>query len=187
MENLCDLSVISSELLVNGMMKSAVYFHKIDEPNGFLSNWYPSNFEIDGMKFCNVEQYIMYRKCTVFGDFKAAEAVMATSDPETQKAIAGKAQGYNETIWNGLRQVVLTRALIAKFEQNLSLREALLKTENDYLVECARSDKIWACGLSLYDDARKDIANWRGTNILGFALMEVREILKNVNFQNTFL
>ena len=73
MENLCDLSVISSELLVNGMMKSAVYFHKIDEPNGFLSNWYPSDFEIDGMKFCNVEQYIMYRKCTVFGDFQAAD------------------------------------------------------------------------------------------------------------------
>ena len=178
MENLCDLSVITSELLVNGMMKAAVYFHKIDEPNGFLSNWYPSDFEVDGMKFCNVEQYIMYCKCAVFGDFQAAEAVMATSEPAIQKLIAGKAKDYNETIWNGLRQVVLTRALIAKFEQNPSLRDALMKTENAYLVECARSDKIWACGLSLYDDARKDIANWCGTNILGFALMEVREILK---------
>ena len=177
MENLCDLSVISSELLVNGMMKTAVYFHKIDEPNGFLSNWYPSDLEIGGITFCNVEQYIMYRKCVVFDDFKSAEAVMATSDPETQKSIAGKAQGYNETIWNGLRQVVLTRALIAKFEQNPSLRDALMKTESAYLVECARSDRIWACGLSLYDDARKDISNWRGTNILGFALMEVREML----------
>lgn len=187
MENLCDLSVISSELSVNGMMKTAVYFHKIDEPSGFLSNWYPSDFEIGGIKFCNVEQYIMCRKCVVFDDFKSAEAVMATSDPETQKSIAGKAQGYNETIWNGLRQVVLTRALIAKFEQNPSLRDALMKTESAYLVECAGSDKIWACGLSLYDDARKDISNWRGTNILGFALMEVREILKNGNFKNAFL
>ena len=46
--------------------------------------------------------------------------------------------------------------------------------DDAYLVECARTDRRWACGIGLKDDARHDITKWKGRNILGFALMEVR-------------
>ncbi len=76
-----------------------------------------------------------------------------------------------------MRQMVALRALMGKFEQNEDLKQKLLDTGDAFLVECARTDKIWACGIRLDDDKRFDAANWDGENILGFALMEVRRRL----------
>lgn len=166
-------------LHIAGKTCAAVYFHKPEEPHGFLSNWYLCHFVLDGAQFTSVEQYIMYRKCMTFGDTASAQKVMSTHDPAMQQAIARKAKGYYEVVWNGLRQVVLMRALIAKFSQDDALGHALLNTGDDYLVECAFHDKLWACGVDLYDDARMDIQNWSGKNILGFALMETRAMLRS--------
>ena len=54
------------------------------------------------------------------------------------------------------------------------------KRKNAWLVECAHSDTIWACGIRLNEDERFDASEWRGQNILGFALMEVRSMLRKV-------
>lgn len=70
------------------------------------------------------------------------------------------------------------RGLMAKFSQNEDLKQMLIDTGDAWLVECARSDTIWACGVRLDDDKRFDISNWRGQNLLGLALMEVRRRLK---------
>ena len=61
---------------------------------------------------------------------------------------------------------------------NEELKEKLLATGDAILVECAKSDRHWACGIGLYDKARFDAKNWTGKNLLGFALMEVRNQLK---------
>lgn len=73
------------------------------------------------------------------------------------------------------------RGLVEKFAQNPDLLKKLQDTGDSYLVECAVSDKAWACGISLHDNTRFDIANWKGTNILGFALMEVRIMLADTD------
>ena len=70
------------------------------------------------------------------------------------------------------------RGLLAKFSQNEDLKKKLLDTGDAWLVECAHSDTIWACGIRLDEDERFDASKWRGQNILGFALMEVRSILR---------
>lgn len=169
---------ITENLKIGSKTVKAVYFHKPEEPYGFLSNWHLSNFVLDGMGFTSAEQYIMYRKCKVFGDDASARRILETDDTAKQQDIAHYAKGYNDLVWNGIRQVAAMRAIYAKFSQNEELRQALLDTQDSYLVECAKSDKIWACGISLYDNRRFDIDNWQGKNILGFALMEVRNMLK---------
>jgi ribA/ribD-fused uncharacterized protein len=75
--------------------------------------------------------------------------------------------------------MVVYRGLLAKFSQNEDLKKKLIDTGDAYLVECARTDKIWTCGIKLDDDRRFDASNWDGQNILGFALMEVRNQLKD--------
>ena len=40
------------------------------------------------------------------------------------------------------------------------------------------NDLNWACGWHLHDDERKYISKWRGKNLLGFALMAVREQIR---------
>ena len=78
------------------------------------------------------------------------------------------------------------RGLLAKFNQNADLRERLINTKEAYLVECAHSDKIWACGIRLNESERFDATKWTGQNILGFALMAVREIIQeNHEVNNT--
>jgi len=168
----------TEKLTVTGQETDAVFFHKPEEPHGYLSNWYLSPFEIDGVSYSSVEQYIMYRKCILFGDKESAAAVMATDDTQKQQAIGRKARGYIPEIWDGIRQMVGFRGLLAKFSQNEDLKQKLLDTGDAWLVECAATDKIWACGVRLNDEKRHDAANWTGRNILGFALMEVREMLR---------
>ena len=169
---------IPDKLKISGRQVNAVFFHKPEEPHGYLSNWYPAAFDLDGIRYSSTEQYIMYQKCRLFGDEASAEAVMATDDPGKQQAIGQHASGYIHNVWIGSRQMIAFRGLLAKFRQNENLKQKLLETGDAYLVECAGSDKNWACGIRLNDDKRFDAENWKGQNILGFALMEVRRILK---------
>ncbi len=163
---------------IHGTGHSVVCFHLPDEPEGYLSNWYPAAFTLDGIRFTSAEQYIMYRKCRIFGDEASAEAVLATADPAAQQKIGRSASGYVQTVWEGLRQVVAFRGILAKFSQNEDLKVRLLQTGDAYLVECARGDKIWACGARLNEEQRLNISQWTGKNLLGFALMEVRSVLR---------
>ena len=66
---------------------------------------------------------------------------------------------------------------IAKYSQNASLKKLLLSTENKVIVEASPMDIIWGVGLHPNDDKVLDESNWRGQNLLGKTLMEVRDKL----------
>ena len=87
-------------------------------------------------------------------------------------------KGYCDTIWNGVRQIVVYNGLLAKFSQSPDLKRKLLNTDDSLLAECAVKDTIWGIGISMKDDGRYDITKWKGQNLLGFALMEVRKVLE---------
>nr|WP_315035059.1 NADAR family protein [uncultured Lachnoanaerobaculum sp.] len=155
-------------------------FHNPDEENGYLSNWYLSDFEIDSIKFSSMEQYMMYKKAIVFDDTEIAKEILETTDVSRIKALGRQVSKYNDTHWNGVRQIIIYKGLLEKFSQNEDLKKRLLNTGNDILAECAVQDKIWGIGLSMKDVNRWDMEKWRGENLLGFALMIVREdLLRN--------
>jgi len=153
-------------------------FHNPDEENGYLSNWYVSEFKIDSIKFSSMEQYMMYKKAIVFNDTKIAKEILETTDVSKIKALGRKFSNYDDTYWNGVRQIIIYKGLLEKFSQNKDLKKRLLNTGNDILAECAVQDKIWGIGLSMKDVNRWDMEKWRGENLLGFALMMVREELR---------
>lgn len=156
---------------------AVVCFHNPNEENGYLSNWYPSIFVLNGVTFSSMEQYMMYRKAVCFGDDKVAAQILATEDVAEIKALGRLVSGYDENLWNGIRQVVVYEGLLAKFSQNADLREQLKGTESAILAECAVKDRIWGIGLSMHDPNRLDRTKWQGQNLLGYALMMVRERL----------
>lgn len=159
-------------------MRRVVCFHNPDEINGYLSNWYLSEFNIDGVKYSSMEQYMMYQKAVCFNDKDIAEKILQTNNVGKIKALGREVKNYNDTVWNGLRQVIVYDGLLEKFRQNSELKDKLLSTNADILAECAVMDKIWGIGLSMNDEQRFDMYKWRGQNLLGFTLMRVREILK---------
>jgi ribA/ribD-fused uncharacterized protein len=154
-----------------------VCFHNPGEENGYLSNWYPSTFTTEGMCFSSMEQYMMYNKAIMFGDAAIAERIIATADAAEIKALGREVRNYNDLIWSGCRQIVVYKGLIEKFRQNSELKKYLLSTGKAVLAECAVKDRIWGIGLSMRDPDRMDMEKWQGRNLLGFALMEVRESL----------
>jgi len=146
---------------------------------GYLSNWYKSEFTVNGIKFVNSEQYMMYQKAMVFGDTEIAEKILASTSPSEVKGLGRKVRNYNDTIWNGLRQIIVYDGLMAKFSQNEDLKKQLLETGDDILVECNPTDNIWAVHLGEDDPRVQDVSTWEGQNLLGFTLMRVRENLRN--------
>ena len=152
-----------------------ICFHNPDEDNGYLSNWYPSEFMHDGVRFSSMEQYMMYRKAVLFDDDEIASQILKTDDVAKIKALGRQVSGYNDTIWNGMRQIIIYEGLKAKFSQNKDLMNLLLSTGDSMLAECAVRDTIWGIGLSMTDPDRLNIDKWKGQNLLGFALMMVRK------------
>ena len=142
-----------------------VCFHNPEEEKGFLSNWYISKFEVAGRVFSSMEQFMMYQKAICFGDESVAEQILKTDDVARIKELGRMVSGYNENIWNGMRQLIVYEGLVAKFSQNEELKERLLQTGDALLVECAVHDRIWGIGLSMKDERRFDISQWRGINL----------------------
>lgn len=154
-----------------------VCFHNPDEENGYLSNWYPSKFAVNGVVFSSMEQYMMYKKAECFGDKDTADEILATDDVAKIKNLGRFVANYNESRWNGVRQIIVFEGLIEKFSRNEDLKEQLKATGNSILAECAVNDRIWGIGLSMKDPDRLEIGKWKGQNLLGYALMAVRERL----------
>ena len=159
-------------------MKKIVCFHNPDEINGYLSNWYLSDFEIGGIRYSSMEQYMMYQKAVLFHDDEIAQQILETSDVGKIKALGRSVKNYDDIVWNGLRQIIVYQGLLEKFRQNDELKKKLLATQQDILAECAVQDSIWGIGLSMKDDNRFDMEKWRGQNLLGFSLMYVRSVLE---------
>lgn len=157
---------------------SVIGFHNPDEPYGFMSNWYLSDFSVDGIDFTSMEQYMMYRKAMLFGDAAIAAQILGTNDVAQIKALGRMVSNYNDSVWNGMRQVIIYKGVLEKFRQNEDLKAKLLETGNNILAECAVRDQIWGIGLSMTDERRHDLASWNGQNLLGYTLMIVRDELR---------
>ena len=137
-----------------------ICFHNPDEKNGYLSNWYLSDFVSDNIEFSSMEQFMMYKKAVCFADMENAEKILKTNNVAEIKALGRQVKGYNENKWNGLRQIIVYEGLIEKFSQNACLGEKLKETKDAILAECAVKDQIWGIGLSMNDPQRMDINYW---------------------------
>ena len=117
-------------------------FHNPDEENGYLSNWYLSDFIVDNVKFSSMEQYMMYKKAVCFADTEIAYKILETNNVAEIKTLGRQVSRYNENIWNGMRQIIVYEGLINKFSQSILLKEQLKETKDAILAECAVKDRI---------------------------------------------
>ncbi len=88
-----------------------VCFHNPHEENGYLSNWYPSVLSIDGIIFFSLEQYMMYKKAICFHDDDIAAKILKTDDVAYIKDLGRQVSGYDDNIWNGIRQIIIYEGL----------------------------------------------------------------------------
>lgn len=108
---------------------------------------------------------------------------MKSKNPKEIKALDKKVRNFNQELWDKAKYLIVLNGNYAKFSQNKEMRDFLLGTKDKILVEANPLDTIWGIGLGEDNEKASNPNLWRGQNLLGFALMEVRDDLKNI-YQN---
>ncbi|RAJ59884.1 hypothetical protein K378_04581 [Streptomyces sp. Amel2xB2] len=141
---------------------------------GCLSQWWFAPFEADGVEYATAEHWMMARKARLFGDADAERRAVEAVHPRQAKDVGRSVRGFDQDVWERERFAIVVEGSLRKFAHHGELREFLLGTSSRVLVEASPLDRVWGVGLAA-DDARvRDPAQWRGENLLGFALMEAR-------------
>lgn len=143
-----------------------------------LSQWYPAPFVDDhGVRYATAEHFMMVEKSHVCGDATSVAAILADERPAVAKELGRRVSPYDAKAWSAARFDIVVRGNLLKFAQHPALRDFLRDTGEYILVEASPSDRIWGIGLAATDADANVPSRWRGDNLLGFALMEVRRRL----------
>ena len=141
---------------------------------GCLSQWWPCAFSVDGIDYTSAEHWMMAAKARLFGDHDAIPGILAAATPAEAKKLGRLVRGFDEEVWAGRRFELVVEGNVAKFGQDPALGAFLLGTGRRVLVEASPRDRIWGIGLGAANERAADPRQWRGLNLLGFALMEAR-------------
>lgn len=162
----------------SGNAHEYVYFWSEKGSTGCFSQWYMSSFKVEGHSYCCMEQYMMAQKAILFRDFETLGKILSTSDPRSIKELGREVKNFDPVKWGGNKSRIVFEGNMAKFGQNQALMEKLLSTGDRVLVEASPYDRIWGIGMRASEASKAGPAQWRGENLLGFALMQVRDELK---------
>lgn len=147
-----------------------------------FSQWYPVTFvekmdELTPITYSNAEQYMMAHKAMLFGDDLYLKKILASTDPGKIKKYGRAIRGFDPEIWNGHKFDIVVEGNRLKYSQNPALMKRLADTGNKTIVEAAPYDKIWGIGLKKEAAVKIPESKWAGQNLLGKALMIVRDEL----------
>lgn len=139
-----------------------------------FSQWYGAPFTVEEKLYPTAEHFMMAEKAALFGDQLTREQVLQAPNPGAAKALGRQVRGFDETAWLQHRFSIVVRANEAKFAQNPEMEHFLQQTGTRVLVEASPVDRVWGIGLAQDDERVHNPNQWRGLNLLGFALMQVR-------------
>lgn len=179
----------------------AFYGHTAESAKGatgnpeyqFLSNFSRCQFSLDGNTFYSTEQWLHWSKAHLFKDKMIANKILSllneddlesdntnwTNKNKKIKALGRKVAKFDAERWDASKFEIMKKGLYAKFSQDEGLKQILLSTSHNTLAEASANDKIWGIGLSTKSPAVKDKSKWKGQNLLGRALMQVRKALRS--------
>ena len=142
----------------------------------FLSNFYDSSFVEEGVLFKTVEHYYQFKRANYFKDVSTAHAIMNAKSPDQAKALSYQIRDFDPELWEPMARRTMHKACLLKFQQNEQLREKLKQITGN-IVEANVKDTLFSCGFALDHPAVDDQSKWKGANLLGQILCEVRDVI----------
>ena len=144
-----------------------------------LSRLYRCKFTVNEITFTSLEQYILFNKALLFDDLKTAHMILKTNDTYIQKTMSKRIRNYHHKIWHKEMRRIAFDGTEYKFKdkKNKHLRDMLINTAPNTLAEACPYDRDWGIGLSINDPSIYHKNKWRGDNIYGQVLMDVRNII----------
>lgn len=169
----------------NGMDPDYLFFwgHQISKSGlitkSCLSQWWLSEFIEDCKTYHTAEHYMMAQKALIFDDLEIMELIIASTNPKDVKALGRKVKNFNEEKWDANKFEIVLQGNLLKFTQNIPLGNFLKSTGASIIVEASPVDRIWGVGMAEDNSNINNPSYWKGPNLLGFALMEVRDHLNH--------
>ena len=140
-----------------------------------LSNFYPSTFDYDSVKYILSEQLIQANKAKLFGDMDTYNQILCCSTSLECKNLSRQIRNVDESKWQEEAASICLHSIRAKFHQNPNIMDILLcKTGSKRIVECA-SDRLWGTGIPLGDPTCLDPTKWISQGIMG----QIRECIRS--------
>lgn len=143
-----------------------------------FSQWFAGNFEENGITYKTAEHYMMAGKARLFNDPETLEKILQAPSPNQVKSLGRKVKNFDPKLWNEHKYEIVKQGNLLKFSQNKKYKDFLLSTGDKILVEASPYDTIWGIGMLETDSRAENPLLWNGENLLGFALMEVRDELR---------
>ena len=162
------------------MTQDIILFYHPTGYYGCFSNWYECKFTYLDITYTSSEQYMMHQKAILFGDYEIAKQILKETDLGKIKRLGRAVKNYDDDCWKNARRQVVKRGVKAKFIQNPDIQEILLHTKNALLAEANPRDLVWGIGLDMNDPKAANPNNWKGDNLLGEVLMEVRNEINKI-------
>lgn len=157
-----------------------------------LSQWYPCKFKepikdikgntVQEVNYFCAEQYMMAHKALLFNDLDSFNKIRDSRTAKECKQLGRQVKNFNQKFWDAHKFDLVVNGNILKFSQNPELANYLSSTGKKVILEASPYDRIWGIGYSK-DEAWNNRNNW-GQNLLGKALMVVRENLLHPNIGN---
>ncbi len=142
-----------------------IYFYGTRDKYGCFSNFSRHGFELDGAWWATSEHYFQAQK---FAGTPHVEEIRQAKTPKEAAQMGRDRSRPLRSDWELVKDHIMRQAVLRKFETHADIREVLVSTGDELLVEKAPTDYYWGCG-----------ADGTGKNMLGVILMEVREILRD--------
>ena len=143
-----------------------------------LSQWWLADFMVAGTLYRSTEHWMMAEKARLFNDDKTLTQILAAQSPAEAKKLGREIQRFEPEIWEERKLEIVITGNRHKFGQHQNLAKFLLSTNDRVLVEASPVDTIWGIGLPADSPDANKPTQWLGPNLLGFALMEVRDQLR---------
>ena len=150
---------------------------------GWPAQWTPIPIHHTNCTYSCAEQAMMHQKALLFHDSYTAQLILAASTPAQHKRLGRAVKGFDETVWNEHKFRIVCEINRAKFSQHSLYGDQLLATGDKVLVEATPLDKVWGVGMDAkgcmkFNSLEEAEAVWTGQNLLGKALMVVRDVLR---------
>lgn len=142
-----------------------------------LSQWFPLPFTVDDITYPTAEHWMMAHKALLFDDKVPYKKILSAETPKKAKELGRMVQGFDSLIWEEHCFEIVKNGNIHKFNQHPAYATFLMSMPNHIIVEASPVDTVWGIGLKESDEDAHIPTLWRGQNLLGFALMEVRDFL----------
>lgn len=142
-----------------------------------LSQWQRTSFSWRGVSYFCMEQFMMEAKARLFRDPYRQGLILKSKDPQEIKRLGRQIENFRGELWDRQKFTIVYFGNYLKFSQNSALGDYLVSTSPKVLAEASPYDAIWGIKLGAQDPRAHDPSQWLGQNLLGWALMQVRDKL----------